>query len=75
MNAPNNLLFDAEIAMSRLREAFEPAPDADSSGRRKTRPSQSRVKRSPMIIKEGPVDSSFAAPEVNGCVAICFQPL
>jgi hypothetical protein len=75
MNAPNNLLFDAEIAMSRLREAFEPAPDADSIGRRKTRPSQSRVKRSPMIIKEGSVDSSFAAPEVSGCVAICFRPL
>ena len=75
MNSPNNFLFDAEIAMSRLREAFDPAPDADSSGRRKTRPSRSRVKRSPMIIKEGPVDSSFAAPEVNGCLAICFQRL
>ena len=75
MNAPNNLLFDAEIAMSRLREAFEPAPEADSSGRRKTRPGQSRVNRSPMIIKEGPVDGSFAAPEVTGCLAICFQRL
>jgi hypothetical protein len=75
MNAPNNLLFDAEIAMSRLREAFEPAADAEPSGRRKTGPSQRRVKRSPMIIKEGPVDSSFVAPEVNGCVALCFQPL
>jgi hypothetical protein len=73
MNSPNNLLFDAEIARSRLREAFEPAPDADSGGRRKTRPSQSRVNRSPIIIKKDSVDSSFAAPEVNGCAAICFQ--
>ena len=75
MNAPNNLLFDVEIAMSRLREAFEPAPDEDSSGRRKTRRGQNRVTRSPMIIKEGPVDSSFAAPEVNGCAGLCFQSL
>ena len=33
MNSPNNLLFDAEIATSRVRKAFEPAPDSDLDDR------------------------------------------
>jgi hypothetical protein len=29
MNSPNNLLFDSEMATSRLRKAFESAPESD----------------------------------------------
>jgi len=29
MNFPNHILFDAEIAKSRLKETLEPAPNAD----------------------------------------------
>jgi hypothetical protein len=33
MNSPNNLLFDWEIASSRVRKAFEPAPESDLDDR------------------------------------------
>jgi hypothetical protein len=33
MNSPNNLLFDSEIASSRVRKAFEPAPESDLDDR------------------------------------------
>jgi hypothetical protein len=32
MNSPNNLLFDSEMATSRLRKAFESAPESDLDG-------------------------------------------
>jgi hypothetical protein len=33
MNSPNNLLFDSEMATSRVREAFESAPESDLDDR------------------------------------------
>jgi hypothetical protein len=33
MNSPNNLLFDSEMATSRVRKAFESAPESDLGDR------------------------------------------
>lgn len=70
MNFPTNLLFDAEIAKSRLRELFEPARDPDRGNQRE---GSVRVAVAGTIVKEDSVDGRFAVPEVNGCMAVCFQ--
>ena len=70
MNFPTNLLFDAEIAKSRLRELFEPAPDPDRGNQRK---GSVRVAGGGTIVKEDSVARRLAVPEVNGCMAACFQ--
>jgi hypothetical protein len=33
MNSPNNLLFDSEMATSRVRKAFESTPESDLGDR------------------------------------------
>jgi hypothetical protein len=33
MNSPNNLLFDSEMATSRVRKAFESTPESDLDNR------------------------------------------
>ena len=70
MNFPTNLLFDAEIAKSRLREVFEPAPDPDRANQRK---GSVHLAVGGTIIKEDSIAGRFAVPEVNGCMAVCFQ--
>jgi hypothetical protein len=70
MNFPTNLLFDVEIAKSRLREVFEPAPDPDRGNQRKR---SVHVAVGGSVVKEDSVAGRFAVPEVNGCMADLFS--
>ena len=67
MNFPTNLLIDLEMAKSRLREAFEPAAETDSTDRRERRINLSSL--SSRCVRQGAVPSSFNVPEVGGCAA------
>jgi hypothetical protein len=67
MNFPTNLLIDLEMAKSRLREAFEPAPETDSNDRRERRINQSPL--SSRCVRQDAAPRSFIVPEVGGCAA------
>ena len=69
MNFPTNLLIDLEIAKSRLREAFEPAPETDSNDRRERRINQSPLRS--RCVRQDAAPSSCIVPEVGGCAAFC----
>jgi hypothetical protein len=69
MNFPINLLFDIELAKSRLQEAFKPADD------RKTQPVRRQMERSRTETPEGSVPPRFRLPEVRGCAGVSFQAL
>ena len=69
MNFPTNLLIDLELAKSRLREAFESAPETDSNVRRERRNNQSPL--SSRCVRQEPAPSSRIVPEVGGCAAFC----
>jgi hypothetical protein len=73
MNVPINLLFDIELAKSRLQEAFKPATASDDY--RKTRPVSRRMERSQTKSNESAICRSFRLPEVRGCAGIGFQAL
>jgi len=73
MNVPVNLLFDIELAKSRLQEAFRPATGCDDN--RKTQPARHQMERSQTKTSEGSVPPSFRLPEVRGCAGISFQAL
>jgi len=70
MNAPNNLLFDIELAISRLQETFQPADDL-----LKTQSAEGPMDRRPIKTNESSVPPSFQLPEVSGCAGISFQAL
>lgn len=69
MNFPTNLLIDLEIARSRLREAFESAPETDSNDRWERRINQSP--KSSRCVRQDAAPSSGFVPEVGGCTAFC----
>jgi len=69
MNAPINLLFDIELAKSRLREAFKPATRSDDY--RKTQPARRQVERNRTETREGSIPPRFRLPEVRGCGISC----
>jgi hypothetical protein len=69
MNFPTHLLIDVELAKSRLREAFEPAAETDSTDLRERRINLSSL--SSRCIRQGAAPSSFIVPEVGGCAAFC----
>ena len=71
MNVPVNLLFDIEVAKSRLEEAFKPSILA--SDLRKIPAANDRVDQSSPKTKESSIPSSFRLPEVTGCTGIRFQ--
>ena len=73
MNFPINLLFDIELAKSRLREAFKPATRSDEC--RKTKPARRQRERSRSKTREGSMPPRFRLPEVRGCGGISFQAL
>ncbi|MBV8099194.1 MAG: hypothetical protein JOZ31_08550 [Verrucomicrobia bacterium] len=73
MNVPINLLFDIELAKSRLREAFKPATRSDEC--RKTKPARRQRERSRSKTREGSMPPRFPLPEVRGCAGISFQAL
>jgi hypothetical protein len=64
MNFPTNLLFDIEVAKSRLRDLFEPVAEPESTDRR----NRSRPTRSARVVVTG----TSTAPEVSGCAAFGF---
>jgi len=69
MNFPTNLLLDLEMAKSRLREAFEPAPETDSNDRRERRINNPSL--SSRCVRQDAAPSSGVVPEVGGCAAFC----
>jgi hypothetical protein len=71
MNVPINLLFDIEVAKSRLEEAFKPS--ILSNEWRKTAAANDRMDQSSPKTRESSVPSSFRLPEVTGCTGIRFQ--
>jgi hypothetical protein len=73
MNAPVNLLFDIELAKSRLQEAFAPA--TGSNDYQKTQPARRRMEGIRTKTSEGSMPPSFRLPEVRGCAGISFQAL
>jgi hypothetical protein len=73
MNVPVNLLFDIELAKSRLREAFKPATRSDDH--RKTQPARREMERRRTKTSEGSIPPRFRLPEVRGCAGIGFQAL
>jgi len=73
MNVPINLLFDIELAKSRLQEAFKPATGSDDY--RKTQPASRQMERSRTESNENAISRSFRLPEVRGCAGIGFQAL
>jgi hypothetical protein len=73
MNVPVNLLFDIEVAKSRLQEAFKPATGSDDY--RKAQPASCQMERSRTKTKESAISDSFRLPEVRGCAGISFQAL
>jgi hypothetical protein len=73
MNFPTNLLFDIELAKSRLQEAFKPATGSDDC--RETAAACGRMGRSPTKTNESSIPLSFRLPEVSGCAGISLQVL
>jgi hypothetical protein len=73
MNAPINLLFDIELAKSRLQEAFKPA--TASADYRKTHPASRQMERRRTKSNESAISCSLRLPEVRGCSGIGFQAL
>jgi hypothetical protein len=73
MNVPANLLFDIELAKSRLREAFNPATLSDNNW--ETQPVCRQMQRTRTKISESSISRSFRLPEVRGCAGISFQAL
>jgi hypothetical protein len=73
MNVPANLLFDIELAKSRLQEAFKSATNCDDH--RNTQPATRQMERSPIKANESPVSRPFRLPEVRGCAGISLQAL
>ena len=73
MNVPVNLLFDIEVAKSRLQEAFKPA--AGSEDNQKAQPASSQMESSRTKTNESAISHSFRLPEVRGCAGISFQAL
>jgi hypothetical protein len=73
MNVPVNLLFDIEVAKSRLLEAFKPATGSDDC--RKAQPASCQIEPSLTETKESAISHSFRVPEVRGCAGISFQAL
>jgi len=68
MNFPTNLLFDIEVAKSRLRDLFEPVAEPESTDRRKEQLNRSRPTRNARVVVTG----TSTAPEVSGCAAFGF---
>jgi hypothetical protein len=73
MNLPTNLLFDIELAKSRLEEAFKLS--ILSNEWRKTPAANDRMHQSSPKTKEGTIPSSFRLPEVTGCTGVSFQAI
>ena len=73
MNFPTNLLFDIELAKSRLLDAFKPAAGCDD--RQKTPALARRMHPGETKTKESSIPPSFRLPEVRGCAGISFQAL
>jgi hypothetical protein len=73
MNFPINLLFDIELAKSRLQEAFKSA--AGSTDYRKTQPAHRKMEKRAAKTSEDSVPPSFRLPEVRGCAGVSFQAL
>ena len=73
MNFPTNLLFDIELAISRLQETFKPATVSDDY--RNTQAVQGQMDRRPSTTNESSIPSSFRLPEVTGCAGLGFQAL
>lgn len=73
MNAPINLLFDIELAKSRLQEAFQLATDSDDY--RRTQPARHQMEMSRTKTSESSISRSFRLPEVRGCAGIALQGL
>jgi hypothetical protein len=69
MNLPTNLLFDIEMAKSRLEDVFKPS--ILSSDWPKT--TNDRMDNGSPTTKESCIPSSFRLPEVTGCTCISFQ--
>ncbi|HEX6564086.1 MAG TPA: hypothetical protein VF020_07370 [Chthoniobacterales bacterium] len=70
MNLPTNLLFDIEVAKSRLEEAFKPS--ILSKGRKTADDRMDQCSPKP---KESSIPSSFRLPEVTGCTGVGFQAI
>jgi hypothetical protein len=70
MNLPTNLLFDIEMAKSRLEEAFKPSV---LSNERRAPAANDRMDQSSPKTKESFIPTSFGLPEVTGCTGISFQ--
>lgn len=73
MNVPVNLLFDIEVAKSRLEEAFKPS--ILSNEWRKTPAASDRMDQSSPKTKQSSIPRSFRLPEVTGCTGISFQAI
>ncbi|MBV9732970.1 MAG: hypothetical protein JO025_07060 [Verrucomicrobia bacterium] len=71
MNLPTNLLFDIEVAKSRLEEALRPS--ILSNEWRKT--ANDRIDQCSPKPKESSISSSFRLPEVTGCTGVSFQAI
>jgi hypothetical protein len=71
MNLPTNLLFDIEVAKSRLEEAFKLS--VLSNEWRKT--ANDPMDQSSPKTKESSIPTSFRLPEVTGCTGISFQAI
>ena len=69
MNLPTNLLFDIEMAKSRLEDVFKPS--ILSSDWPKT--ANDRMDNGSPTTKESCIPTSFRLPEVTGCTGISFQ--
>ena len=70
MNVPVNLLFDIEVAKSRLEEVFKPILSNDW---RKIPGANDRMDQCSPKTRESSVPSPFRRPEVTGCAGISFQ--
>ena len=73
MNFPTNLLFDIELAISRLQETFKSANVSDDN--RKAQAAQGWMDRRPIETKESSIPHSLRLPEVTGCAGLSFQAL
>jgi hypothetical protein len=69
MNVPINLLFDIELAKSRLQEEFNPITRSDDY----REPASPRMECTRIKTSESAVSRSFRLPEVRGCAGISFQ--
>ena len=71
MNSPTNLLFDIEVAKSRLEEVLKPS--VLSNEWRKT--ANDQVEQSSPKTKESSIPCAFRLPEVTGCTGFRFQAI